>query len=129
MGQQGELNIGQLVREQHGESAFLVGFTTFTGTVTAASDWGAPSRRMNVRPALPESYAAVFHEAAVPDFALVLRNTAVADALRPPRLERAIGVVYRPQTERASHYFQASLSEQFDAVVHLDRTRALEPLP
>ena len=129
MADAGELNVGQLVRERHGAEAFLVGFTTYTGTVTAATDWGAPAERKTVRRALEGSYEALFHEASLPQFLLPLRDGAgVTDDLREPRLERAIGVIYRPDTERTSHYFRASLPDQFDAVIHLDETRAVEPL-
>lgn len=129
MGQEGEWNIGQLVRERHGEDAVLVGFTTYAGTVTAASDWDAPAERKRVRPGLPGSYEALFHSLAVPDFLLPIRGRAdAAEALAPPRLERAIGVVYRPRTERQSHYFTARMAEQFDAVLHFDETTAVEPL-
>ena len=81
-----------------------------------------------MRPALRGSYEALLHEVAIPRFWLAAGEEAVRDALRGPRLERAIGVIYRPETERQSHYFDARLAEQFDAVIHLDRTRALEPL-
>jgi erythromycin esterase-like protein len=129
MGEGGELNVGQLVRERHGNSAALVGFTTYTGTVTAATDWDAPAERKRVRPALPESYEALFHAVGVPRFLLPLRDGNPASAaLREPRLERAIGVIYRPETERQSHYFYARLPDQFDAVLHFDETRAVEPL-
>jgi erythromycin esterase-like protein len=129
MGAAGELNVGQLVRERHGRDAVLVGFTTYEGTVTAATDWEAPAERKHVRPALPGSYEALFHGVGVHRFFLPLqRSSAVTAALREPRLERAIGVVYRPDTERASHYFHASLPAQFDAVLHFDETRAVEPL-
>jgi len=106
----------------------LVGFTTYSGTVTAASDWERPAERKRVRPALPGSWEALFHDAAgtVGNFYLDLQP--VAAALEQPRLERAIGVVYRPDTERQSHYFEADLPRQFDAVLHYDRTRAVEPL-
>ena len=124
----GEVNVGHLVRERWGGEAVLVGFTTYHGTVTAASDWGAPAERLCVRDALPGSYEAVFHEVGLPRFVLSLRDPAVAAALRDPRLERAIGVVYRPQTERTSHYFRARLPQQFDAVIHIDETRAVTPL-
>jgi erythromycin esterase-like protein len=106
----------------------LVGFTTHHGTVTAASDWDAPAERKRVRPALPGSFEALFHEAGLPRFMLDLRSGAPAEGLREPRLERAIGVVYLPETERMSHYFHARLSEQFDAVLRFDETRAVEPL-
>jgi erythromycin esterase-like protein len=129
MGEAGEWNVGQLVREKHRRDAVLVGFTTHHGTVTAASNWDAPAERKQVRPALENSYEALFHEVDIPRFLLTFRNTDHASlALREPLLERAIGVIYRPETERASHYFQARLSEQFDAVVHFDETRAVEPL-
>ena len=125
MGVSGELNLGQLVRSAWGDECVLIGFTTDHGTVTAASDWGMPAERKRVRRALPGSYERLFHDAGPERFSLTVRHAA---ALREPRLERAIGVVYRPQTERASHWFQASLAQQFDAVVHIDRTTAVEPL-
>jgi erythromycin esterase-like protein/predicted phosphoribosyltransferase len=122
VGQAGQLNVGQLVRERHGGDALLVGFTTYTGTVTAASDWGADAERKYVRRALPGSWEEYFHEEGPPGFLL---DTA---GIRGRRLERAIGVIYRPETERISHYFHARLAEQFDAVIHLDETHAVEPL-
>jgi erythromycin esterase-like protein len=129
MGASGELNVGQLVRQQYGNDAVLIGFSTYTGTVTAASDWGAPPERKRVRPALAGSYEALFHATELPQFLLNLRdNDEVRERLRQRRLERAIGVIYLPQSERISHYFKARLSEQFDAMIHFDETRALEPL-
>jgi erythromycin esterase-like protein len=131
MGRRGELNLGQLVRERHGrDDTINIGFSTYHGSVTAASDWGGAAERKRVRPGMAGSYEALFHEAGGgTDFLLDLRSDrALADALREPRLERAIGVIYKPETERWSHYFQASLSEQFDAVLHFDETRAVEPL-
>jgi erythromycin esterase-like protein len=129
MSARGELNVGQLVRERYGRDAVLVGFTTYSGTVTAASDWDAPAERKNVRPALPGSYEALFHTTGQRDFQIDLRDSPVATRhLLEPRLERAIGVIYRPDTERISHYMYARLSEQFDAIVHFDHTRAVEPL-
>jgi len=129
MGAGGELNLGQLVRERHGADALLVGFTTYTGSVTAADDWGEPARRMQVQKALADSYEALLHEVEEPDFLLDFRDSdEVAEVLDSDRLERAIGVIYRPETERWSHYFHARLSRQFDMLVHYDRTRALEPL-
>jgi erythromycin esterase-like protein len=125
----GEWNLGQLVRERC-EQSMLVGFTTYTGTVTAASDWGAMRETMRVRPALPESWEAVFHGIGIPQFlAIFARDERLSAELRHERLERAIGVVYRPETERFSHYFQARIADQFDAVVHFDETSAVEPLP
>jgi erythromycin esterase-like protein len=122
MGERGELNVGQLVRERHSREALLVGFTTYTGTVTAASDWGAPAERKRVRPALAGSWEALFHEAGVPRFLVEPAR------LSGRKLERAIGVIYRPATERLSHYFHARVADQFDALVHLDETSAVEPL-
>jgi erythromycin esterase-like protein len=168
----GELNLGQLMREEFGRDAvYLVGFSTYSGTVTAASNWDGHVERKWVRPALPGSYEELLHAVAVkglekeeaagqltqaagqptqagqaggqapplkaPRFLLVLnpddseasaaRNKAI-EALMPSRLTRAIGVIYRPDTERWSHYFSATLPSQFDALVHIDHTRALEPL-
>jgi len=129
MGERGELNVGQLVREQYGSSAVLVGFTTSTGTVTAASEWDGPAHRKHVRPALAGSYERLFHDAQVARFLVPLRtDLELSSALAVPRLERAIGVLYLPDSERASHYFHARLSEQFDFVLHFDETRAVEPL-
>jgi erythromycin esterase-like protein/predicted phosphoribosyltransferase len=129
---EGELNLGQLARERYGRESVLLGFTTHAGTVTAATNWDEPAQQRRVRPALPGSYEALFHEvsAAGPrDFILYLRDGgAAADALRQDRLERAIGVIYRPETERFSHYFPARLPDQFDAVLHFDETEALTPL-
>lgn len=129
MGQEGEWNVGQLARERYGHDAVLIGMTTHHGTVTAASNWDAPAERKRVRPALGGSYEGVFHDARFPRFLLTLRDDRhTADALREPMLERAIGVIYKPETERQSHYFRARLSNQFDAVIHFDETRAVEPL-
>ncbi len=129
MGARGELNVGQLVRERYGGRAVLVGFTTHSGTVTAASEWDAQAERKRVRPALSGSYEALFHDVGIPRFMLALRDGGRgAEGLREPRLERAIGVIYLPRTERVSHYFYARLAEQFDAVLHFDETRAVEPL-
>ena len=129
---EGELNVGQLVRERYGRDAVLVGFTTYSGTVTAAANWDEPALRRRVRPGLPGSYEALFHEAgagAAGNFLLRLRDAGdVADQLRQARLERAIGVIYRPETERFSHYFLARLADQFDAVLHFDETAAVVPL-
>jgi erythromycin esterase-like protein len=129
MSERGEINLGQLVRDHAGRDAVSIGFTTNTGTVTAASDWDAPAERKNVRPALAESYEGLFHEVGLPRFWLEFaRHPQVASELLTARLERAIGVIYRPETERVSHYFRARLPEQFDAILHFDETRAVEPL-
>ena len=117
------------MRERYGRDARLVGFSTHSGTVTAATDWDGPAERKRVRPALPGSYEALFHDTGLPRFLLRLRDGGRATAgLRERRLERAIGVIYRPETERQSHYFHARLAEQFDALLHFDETRAVEPL-
>ncbi|QBD78674.1 erythromycin esterase family protein [Ktedonosporobacter rubrisoli] len=129
MGEEGEYNVGQLVRERHAKETALVGFTTYTGSVTAASDWDEPAEHKHVLPALPESYEALFHATGMPRFMLNLHDENIAiEHLREKRLERAIGVVYLPRTERSSHYFYARLPDQFDAIIHIDRTHALEPL-
>ena len=129
MGSAGEFNVGQLVRQRYGGDAILIGFSTHSGTVTAASSWGGPAERKRVRPALPESYESLLHDAGAPRFMLNLRKPGTAKTgLRQPMLERAIGVIYLPETERVSHYFHARLSDQFDAVLHFDETRAVEPL-
>jgi erythromycin esterase-like protein len=129
MGQSGEIDIGELVRQRHPNQTRLIGFSTHHGFVTAASEWGGAAERKWVRPALPGSYEALFHQVGIPNFLLDLRDLGeVSGALREPRLQRAIGVLYLPQTERQSHYFHARLPEQFDAILHLDETRALEPL-
>jgi erythromycin esterase-like protein/predicted phosphoribosyltransferase len=129
MRERGELNVGQLVREAYGASAVLVGFTTYSGTVTAASEWDGPAHRKQVRPALPGSHERILHEAQIPRLMLPLRTDLdLASAMRAPRLERAIGVLYLPATERGSHYFHARLADQFDYVLHFDETRAVEPL-
>ena len=129
MGAREELNVGQLIRERHKHGTVLVGFTTNSGTVTAASDWGGRAERKTVRRGTEDSYEAMFHEAGIPEFLLTIRGDAkLVEQLKPRRLERAIGVIYRPDTERWSHYFEASLSQQFDVVIHFDKTCAVEPL-
>lgn len=129
MGEMGEWNVGQLARERFGSNAVLVGFNTNHGTVTAASDWDAPAERKRVRPGLPGSFEALFHGVGVRDFLLNMRgDDRLSESLSDIRLERAIGVIYHPETERVSHYFEARLPQQFDAVIHLDETTAVEPL-
>jgi erythromycin esterase-like protein/predicted phosphoribosyltransferase len=129
----GELNLGQLVRERHTDDCRVIGFTTYTGTVTAADDWGGPAERKQIRPALPGSVEELFHDVGRKEYLLAFTPSSgtakrAAEALRPARLERAIGVIYRPRTERQSHYFRSRVSDQFDAVIHIDETRALHPL-
>jgi erythromycin esterase-like protein len=128
MSQHGELNVGQLIRERFPDKAMLIGFSTHHGTVTAAPDWGAAAECKNVRQALPGSYEELFHDTGLPRFWIDLRGAGQIGVLQQRRIERAIGVIYRPETERLSHYFHARLPEQFDAITHIDETRAVEPL-
>lgn len=128
MGERGEYNLGQLARQRHGDAVFGVGFTTHTGTVTAADAWDLPGRAMRVNPSLAGSYEAALHAVGSAAFGLDLTEPAVAEVLRGPQLERFIGVIYRPRTERASHYVDARLPDQFDWLVHFDGTHAVEPL-
>jgi erythromycin esterase-like protein len=129
VGQAGELTVGQLMRERYGQAAASIGFTTHGGTVTAASEWDAPAERKCVCPAMRGSYELLFHDAGIPRFYIPLRDGSdEIAALRKPLLERAIGVIYLPETERMSHYFYARLPDQFDAVIHFDETRAVQPL-
>jgi len=127
-----ELNVGQLVKERFGHEARLIGFGTHTGTVAAADDWDEPMQIKKVRPSMPGSYERLCHDSGVPSFLLDLREHAPADLVEPlmaARLERFIGVIYRPDTERWSHYAEATLPEQFDAWVWFDETKAVTPLP
>jgi protein-L-isoaspartate(D-aspartate) O-methyltransferase len=130
MGVRGEFNLGQLCREAYGRQAYRLGFGTHTGTVAAASHWGGEMEIKRVRPSLPESYEHCCHESGPEAFLLPLRDTDAdhVRALRRARLERAIGVIYRPETERASHYFKAALPRQFDEYAWFDETRAVDPL-
>jgi protein-L-isoaspartate(D-aspartate) O-methyltransferase len=132
MGVRGEHNVGQLCRREFGNDVFVVGFGTDHGTVAAAHTWDEPMERMHVRPARADSYERLCHDAGIAAFALALRDPArdvLIDELAEPRLERAIGVVYRPETELASHYFQAILPSQFDEYIWFDETSAIDPLP
>ena len=125
----GQLTIGQLAREQFGEDCRLIGFSTYRGTVTAASDWGSVAERKVVRPALAGSIEELLHETGREAFIVAMHDgSPAAGALEVVRLGRAIGVIYLPQTERQSHYFHVRPSDQFDAMIHIDSTRALEPL-
>jgi erythromycin esterase-like protein/predicted phosphoribosyltransferase len=129
MGERGELNVGQLVRERSGADAVLIGLTTHEGTVAAASEWDRPPERKVVRPSLPGSVERLLHETGVDRMLLPIRDdVTLAGALSEPRLERAIGVLYLPHSERPSHYFRAQVARQFDFVLHFDRTTAVEPL-
>ena len=128
MGERGEWNVGQLARERYKNDACLIGFTTHVGTVAAAANWDEPAQLKQIQPSHKDSYERIFHETGLPQFFLNLRDKEMEELLRQPQLERAIGVIYRPETERASHYFTAVLSEQFDGMIHFDQTRAVEPL-
>jgi erythromycin esterase-like protein len=125
MGRLGQLTLGQLARQRYKRDAFLVGLTTYEGTVTAASDWGAPALVKQVVPGRADAYEGELHDAGLKRDVLLFETGLEVD---PRRLERAIGVIYRPETERQSHYFQAEMARQFDAVAHFDRTQALWPL-
>ncbi len=129
MSKRGEFNIGQLVKKSYGDQALLIGFSTCHGTVTAASDWDCPHETKQVNPPFPGSYEDVFHHVNYKSFLLDLRaNNEAIDMLMEKRLQRAIGVIYRPDTERHSHYFFSCLPEQFDFIIHYDHTEAVEPL-
>jgi erythromycin esterase-like protein len=123
-----ELNIGQLVKERFGDEARLIGFGTHTGTVAAATDWDAPMEVKTVRPSLPDSWERLCHDSGVPRFLLDLRESGRIAGFDESRLERFIGVIYRPDTERWSHYSEAELASQFDAWVWFDETKAVTPL-
>lgn len=132
MGARGETNLGELCRNEYADACYAVGFGTHRGTVAAADDWDAPMRVMDVRPSHEASYERLCHDAAVPRFLLPLKNdggSGVREALEPIRLERAIGVIYRPDTELASHYFRASLPRQFDEWIWFDVSRAVDAMP
>jgi erythromycin esterase-like protein len=129
MGARGEFNIGQLMRERYGDDAVLVGFSTYGGSVMAAHDWGEDPVVMRINPGMPGSYEALFHQVDMSAFLLMLRDDEItATQLQDARLQRAIGVIYRPQTERFSHYFEVMLPDQFDAIMHIDQTTPVEPL-
>ncbi|BBZ49070.1 erythromycin esterase family protein [Mycobacterium heidelbergense] len=125
----GQLTLGQLVRQRYGEKCRLIGFSTYAGTVTAASEWGGAAERKAVRPALNGSIEELLHETGRDAFCVsALLSPEAAEPLGTVRLGRAIGVIYRPETERQSHYFHVRAADQFDAMIHIDTTRALEPL-
>ena len=128
MSRRGEWNVGQLVREKFKDQCVNLGFTTYTGTVTATSNWDEPAQLKQVNNGMKNSYEKLFHETEIPNFFLNLRNEEIKKVFNEPLLERAIGVIYRPATERVSHYFYADLPNQFDGVIHFDTTRAVEPL-
>ncbi|MBX9982466.1 MAG: erythromycin esterase family protein [Mycobacterium gordonae] len=125
----GQLTLGQLARQRYGHEARLIGLSTYSGTVTAASEWGGIAERKAVRPALPGSVEDLFHQSGRDAFLVsALVDDKAAEPLSAVRLGRAIGVIYQPATERQSHYFHVRPADQFDAMIHIDTTRALEPL-
>jgi erythromycin esterase-like protein len=129
MGDRGEINIGQLVKEQYGEQAYSIGFSTYAGTVTAASEWDGNAENKTLNPGLEGSYEALFHQLQYKDFILHLGNhTALYRHLAVPRLQRAVGVIYRADTELESHYFLTRLNSQFNSIFHFDVTTAVTPL-
>jgi erythromycin esterase-like protein len=128
MAVRGEHNLGQLTRQRYGNRCRLIGFTTFEGSVSAASRWDGPVEHKRILPAVADSHERLFHDTVGGDFFLPLRGRRRLHGLDTPRLQRAIGVIYRPETERISHYFHSDLMRQFDGVIHIDRSRALEPL-
>lgn len=128
MGARGEYNIGALIRAKYPKESKLIGFTTSVGSVIAAQEWDGPFYAQKMRPPLTESYEHIFSKTDLPNFVLRLDDPKLRATLSSPRLERAIGVIYRPEIERLSHYFYASLPQQFDAIIHLEETTALKPL-
>ncbi|MGB9109206.1 MAG: erythromycin esterase family protein [Telluria sp.] len=129
VGDLGEWNVGELARKAYDGQARLIGFSTYEGTVTAASEWDGPALHKRVRPGMPGSYEELLHDTGIERFMLPLRgDTPARDPLMQRRLERAIGVIYLPRTERQSHYFSARMAAQFDAIIHIDRTTAVTPL-
>jgi erythromycin esterase-like protein len=130
MSARGETNIGELCRKEFGDTVYSIGFGTHTGTVAAASNWDAPMEVKNVMPSVPRSYERLFHDTGCPRFLLGLRKLGedeLTRVLSKPLLERAIGVIYRPETELASHYFQSVLPKQFDEYIWIDETHAVTP--
>jgi erythromycin esterase-like protein len=129
VGELGEWNVGELARKAYDGQTRLIGFSTYEGYVTAASEWDGPAEHKQVRPGMPGSYEELLHNTGIERFLLPLRGDNPArEALMQRRLERAIGVIYLPRTERQSHYFSAQMAVQFDAVIHIDRTTAVTPL-
>lgn len=129
IGRLGELSLGQLMRERYSEHCFLIGMTSHHGSVTASSDWGSPAEYKYLRPSLEESYEEAMHLTSIPSFVLPLKsNDALNYAMSKSRLARNIGVSYRPSTERQSHYTYVNLAQQFDAIIHIDKSRAVKPL-
>lgn len=131
MSARGEFNVGQLTRQKFPDACYLIGFGTDHGTVAAASEWGGPMEIKRVQPAHIDSYERICHEVDSDNFLLPLTQPLreeVRSQLLAERLERAIGVIYRPETELQSHYFYASLPRQFDEYIWFDETHAVEAI-
>jgi erythromycin esterase-like protein len=128
MGDEGQITLGQLMRERHPDEVGLIGFTTHRGVVECAHDWDEPGHREVVRPSLPGSWEELFNASGIPRFMVTSAALRRGVGESVERLHRAIGVVYRPETERQSHYYEARLAEQYDVVVHIDETHAVRPL-
>lgn len=129
MSDRGEINLGQLVREQYGTHSYTIGFSTYEGTVTAASEWGGMPQYKTINPGIDSSYEQLFHQLNTRDFILYpAESKELVHYLQLPRLQRAIGVIYRPGMERLSHYYFTHLPYQFDCLIHIDKTQALKPL-
>lgn len=125
----GELSLGQMVLFRHWADSYLVGFTTYKGTVAATSEWGAEVEKKTLNPALEDSYEELFHNTDIKSFVLDLNDLSTnLEALKQNHLQRSVGVVYTPESERSSHYFNARLADQFHAVIHFDSTNAIEPI-
>ncbi|KAK9805590.1 hypothetical protein WJX72_006608 [[Myrmecia] bisecta] len=126
----GEVNVGQIMRQEYGNEAYNIGFLTHRGSVAAADEWDQPVRRKTLRPSMEGSYERLMHDTGLPSLALDIRNAApeLNEALKGPKLQRFVGVIYLPKTERQSHYSRSWLPEQYDMVVHVDKTKALHPL-
>lgn len=129
MSEQGEINLGQIVRERFGTASYHLGFSTYTGTVTAADQWDGEAQTKEIVKALRGSYEALFHTLKHKNFILDLHhNEILRHMLQISRLYRAIGVIYKPDTERFSHYFFSRLPYQFDSIIHIDKSKAIKPL-
>jgi len=129
MSEAGELTLGQLMRQRHDGQVALIGMTTHTGGVRCAVDWDEPAKIERVRPGLPGSWEDVLHDVGIPRFYVTSSQLRRTLGDRPERrLQRAIGVIYRPDTERRSHYYPADLASEFDVVLHVDETHAVRAL-
>ncbi|MCC2644721.1 MAG: erythromycin esterase [Burkholderiales bacterium] len=123
MSHRGELNLGQLIKETYPNDSFSLGFSTYAGTVTTADNWNERPKFKTINPGLPDSYEYLFHSQAIKNFLIYFNmHSEIHKLFSIPKLQRAIGVIYRPETERVSHYYKAKPSLQFDAMIHIDYT-------